>query len=327
MGTAERFKKWIPGPAKQVSLRFLERGGLTLTSITPLDLRSLTDDPLEASYRAGTERVLVNIPMAHCRFMGPTAIPGNAVDHHPFVRTLAAHDRGECATYEESPLHEFYRTWQPRNVAEALGIDPRSANSRIAGEATIGLVLPWWDIDPARRAETMVDAVLEENRRHGAALDGTHGLIFFGPVSQAKGELEFKRLVELFNSVRTNGYVCGQASEDGDIRGRLLARGSAWKVKILRGEHRAAALAALGRDTLPIRFDSRLVVRREEVDSWPNVRSGLFSREQALSVFDRMFEGRQPALCDWRPGSSGDSQELPEIRCGVAGNAPASAKT
>jgi hypothetical protein len=35
--------------------------------------------------------------------------------------------------------------------------------------------------------------------------------------------------------------------------------------------------------------------RREEVDEWPNVRSGLYTPEEALRIFDAYFEDRHPS--------------------------------
>jgi hypothetical protein len=35
--------------------------------------------------------------------------------------------------------------------------------------------------------------------------------------------------------------------------------------------------------------------RREEVDEWPNIRSGLYTPEEALRIFDAYFEDRHPS--------------------------------
>lgn len=60
------------------------------------------------------------------------------------------------------------------------------------------------------------------------------------------------------------------------------------------GQHRAASLSALGHETIPVRLtspSSASIIRRDDVDFWPYVRTGLFSRETALEVFDRIFSG------------------------------------
>lgn len=70
-----------------------------------------------------------------------------------------------------------------------------------------------------------------------------------------------------------------------------------YAVLVFRGHHRIAALAALGYVEAPIRIKMKSamgIVRRSEVDAWPHVRRGYFTREQALAVFDRLLSGQQP---------------------------------
>ena len=81
--------------------------------------------------------------------------------------------------------------------------------------------------------------------------------------------------------------------------GDVLERDGRAVLMIANGQHRLAALTALGNSNCPIivgvQHDrSPFVVRRGDIDRWPLVRLGVFSRLQALAVFDRIFEGRQP---------------------------------
>jgi len=75
-----------------------------------------------------------------------------------------------------------------------------------------------------------------------------------------------------------------------------MMRGAEWRAFGVGGDHRRAVLAALGWSHAPIQFTD-MVLRREDVKSWPNVQNGLFSSAQALRVFDRIFEGHQPVGC------------------------------
>jgi hypothetical protein len=56
-------------------------------------------------------------------------------------------------------------------------------------------------------------------------------------------------------------------------------------------------LSALGHRTVPVQIGAKLpvVVDRDDADDWPNVVAGIYTPDQARAVFDRMFEGRQPA--------------------------------
>ena len=37
-----------------------------------------------------------------------------------------------------------------------------------------------------------------------------------------------------------------------------------------------------------------MLIRREDVLSWPNVANGLFNVSSATKIFDRLFDARQP---------------------------------
>ncbi len=67
-------------------------------------------------------------------------------------------------------------------------------------------------------------------------------------------------------------------------------------------------LAALGWRKIPVTirpvsYVPGGVVNCNKVFEWPGVRAGVFSEEQALNVFDRVFEGRQPPALErvWPP--------------------------
>lgn len=72
-----------------------------------------------------------------------------------------------------------------------------------------------------------------------------------------------------------------------------MSIGSEYRVMISRGQHRIAALAAMGAKTAPVRLLPKIIAR-SEASLWPNVDRGFYTVEQAMAVFDRIFEGRQP---------------------------------
>ena len=101
------------------------------------------------------------------------------------------------------------------------------------------------------------------------------------------------RIESVRKSVLGKGYKRGNLP-DGDIEVEaLIGPDGSERYHLISGNHRAAVLTSIGQESLPVRVIS--VVRREDVDVWPKVRSGVFSRDQALSHFDQYFtEFRDP---------------------------------
>lgn len=183
----------------------------------------------------------------------------------------------------------------------------------------VAFVMPWEAEEPGARAARRIRGTEAENRKHGATLSYTHGVLPFGPVSQAKGDLEFARAIGVYDSIRKHGYR-RHNSVGGDIIGSILVSDVGVRILIESGHHRIAALAALGVKKVPVRM-SPFLVRRAEVESWPNVRRGLFTVDAALDVFDRIFSGsRTDSSLGYiiliRPGESRQSRIIMCIRFG-----------
>jgi hypothetical protein len=160
--------------------------------------------------------------------------------------------------------------------------------------------MPWVELEPKealrkRKAWTRNEAV-----RHEYPLTMDDGDKMYGPVSQAKGELEVLRLTRLYQSMALRGYQ-RHGGPDGDIRGWLLAEaGGDWCFFVWSGQHRVAVAAALGLTSIPVRI-KHAPVKREEVMYWPQVAEGRITPAGALTVFDRTMRGDPPPACQFRP--------------------------
>jgi hypothetical protein len=74
------------------------------------------------------------------------------------------------------------------------------------------------------------------------------------------------------------------------------------------GNHRVAALAVVGWDSVPALVAGRkkegpAVVWHGDSASWPAVRAGILTQEQALEIFDRIFDANTPAARLENPGT------------------------
>jgi len=93
-----------------------------------------------------------------------------------------------------------------------------------------------------------------------------------------------KRLINITSSIRFRGYD----RTLGDVVVQILKRGNDYIYRVVHGHHRAAALAALGYSLLPC--IPRMLVDIALIDEWPQVRSGIWERKQALEYFNHHFD-------------------------------------
>jgi hypothetical protein len=257
-----------------------------------VDMRAVTDDPVEAHYRAGGKPALINVPLAKVLNLGPLAFPVTPESGDPYTMTARDYIDGRCNEYAGSRLEWFYSRWRPESAAALLGLPNGEAPRPLLEAPPHAAVYPWNAYTPLEMDAKKLNDIYKENRKHGADVPAAEGFKWCGPLSPRKGELEFKRLRLIADSVALHGYQ----EIIGSPVGRLIMRGAEWRVFGSGGDHRRAVRVALGWSHIAMRL-KEAIVRREDVASWPNVRSGLFAEDQALAVFDRIFEGRQPEGC------------------------------
>lgn len=260
------------------------------SEVDAIDFRGITDDPVDALNRALRLPVLVELASHHCRGLDGT-FPMTPDSVHPFVMTAKQYLIDRTLRYSQSHLGVFYATVQPGSVAELMGLPIENVQAPLRRMDAIEGDFPW-RCSPgprvkAERLRRMHDDAAEHGRRVGTIV-GWHG---FGPVPRDQGQFEFQRLTSVVSSILERGYH--PDSRRDHLTGVLMIRGKDFRLLIRAGQHRAAALVALGHETFPIIISPK-VVERGLVEQWPGVASGAFSRDQALAVFDRVFDGHQP---------------------------------
>jgi hypothetical protein len=271
-----------------------------------VDFRGLTGDALDARRRAAGLRFLIDLPFSRLRDMHPIVPdwPSN-----PFVLTAQALLETDGLSYADSPLCSYFDHVAPANAAAVAG----STSSRLKDMKAIEADLPWMPFGPPAAALKQERSV-RQARENNAALTFADGDYAMGPVSVAKGELELARIRQVLRSIIETGYRPGGANNH--INGYLITDTEDWALMIDSGTHRAACLYALGHTTVPVLVKVERTVRRQDVDTWRNVKDGLLSRDEALAFFDRVLRGGDPdwlATC-WPPGTRqrGAGSRLPD---------------
>lgn len=276
---------------KELWSKVRRRIALRVKAQSLVDLRDVDDDTYFFENRLHFSQ---SQPIANLRIERGITLPafrlvGNKC--HPFVTALKTLDSDGKNINDlnclKSAMDDFYAKYQPSNAFDILGIEER-CNHVLKSLEPYVLTLPWDDASPKKERRAKRKSIMEENKVLGVNLSADAGWAWSGPVSTQKLDIEARRLLSVYASICENGYQ-RSGGLDGDIRVNILFDGSSnaatWQSRV--GQHRVLALSSLGFEKIPCRI-SKFVVRAE-VEAWPNVSNGLYSKELALSVFDHMF--------------------------------------
>jgi hypothetical protein len=279
-----------------------------------VDLRATVTSPVGAYYAAGGRPALIDVALDHCRWIGGPGLPYSRAAGHPYIRTLLDYETGVTA-YARSYLKKYWAIWQPTSLAETYGLLPAACHPLLVTTPPIHDVLPWagqskiaymenreWLNDPGYRA---LDAA------------GCPPASSCGPKPDWYGTARFAYLIRLYERIKTDGYRDHAPQTLPYFQqhpvGQVLLKGDQHRIVLVNGQHRAAILCALGQRTLPVvvhvqNHRGLTVVRREDAHLWPLVRSHVFSLEQALTIFDAMFNGTTPAALATLHGERAESR-------------------
>lgn len=280
---------------KSIVRKSLQSKGFVYSSdVGPADFRGLVEFPWDALERTNRCPILFDVPLERCRGLGLMAFPCSKDSAHPYIRTLQDYLSGRVTVYSDSALKAYYMNFQPKIGSELLGLSP--TENKLLLKPVLWFTEPWIASPSRGEEKSKIRIMRNESSDHGLSERSGGEWNHFGPVSDDRGEFEFRRLISVMASIKAAGYVRANGS-DGDICGEILVRDNDYRIKIIRGQHRICALAASGHTKAPVRIDANKwgVIRREDAEHWPAVRSGAFSPAQAREVFDRVFEGRQPS--------------------------------
>ena len=254
------------------------------------EIPPLFDDPLEAlAYEQGGRTAAYRCPI-------PATVMQNGLSYspngwHPFVATLHEYAAGNVIAYENSVLRRFYATYQPSHAAQAIAGFDQMPSAYMDYPAHVYRLAPWQSRN-AEEADQGVRAWTErEGREHGNSVQNwsfdADGYQYHGPVSTRKGELEYERLISIYERLRDEGY----SRSFGHACFVVLRRGDEYRfLQSGGGSHRTAAMSVLGHETIPARFRRPHVVDVEMAAYWPQVQRKVWSREDAIAYFNHLFD-------------------------------------
>lgn len=245
--------------------------------------------PMELIYRTHNRHILLRVPVDKIRFLGIHGYKVIQKGTAPFISTLEEYKDTKAKNYKDSPLCEFYSKFQPKTISEYLCLESAS-NSLMNSLPPSGAFLPWQNVDPTEQVNQRALQVESDNQEHKTNIGSSGGDPFYGPVTTEKASLEYDRLTKVFDSIQKHGFKIDTKGKN-NINAIVLENNNDYRYFIISGQHRIAALSALGYEEVALQIYKGLIVRRSEVDFWPGVTKGYFSSLEALAVFDRIFVG------------------------------------
>ena len=253
-------------------------------SDTLVDLREVVRHPAVFRYTEIYREMLILAKVSGGRVAPRYILNGDAPFCVAAKEGLSNPSSVEAAV--QASLSRSYAAFQPQHISDWFGLQSTSMH-HFEHPAWCG-ILPW----RARTLESYRDAIASGTYRDNqeANLDmDIHqgGWAHAGPVTDEKCAAEAHRLAVLIESIGNHGYL-RHHGDDGDIVATaLINERGAWTWVVSNGYHRAAVLAAMGHDLVPVRINQ--VVRRDEVNHWPQVLVGFYTRDEALHIFDTLF--------------------------------------
>ncbi|MEC3885211.1 class I SAM-dependent methyltransferase [Halobacillus sp. HZG1] len=192
---------------------------------------------------------------------------------HYLCETLKEYRKKPKMIYRDSFLFKYYSLYQPASMFECFMCG--DAFNPIYQERWVPLP---WGMNHRR--------VQKEGSQH------------YGPNTKTFIRKEYKRLVHVYEKLKTEGYQPTQF-HDGFIKGHFLKKGKDYRFLITGGQHRIAALSVLGSQSILARIPPKRkrVIDLDEIKEWEQVANGVYPLEVASHVFHMYFEsnGREKA--------------------------------
>ena len=233
----------------------------------------------------GSRSRLLDVEMDHC--VDGLNLAYTEPGWHYFIAALREYEADPTTPYARSLLRRYYAGFRPENLQVAFGLTGEDVGA--LGQMPVHVynpILPWSVPDARTRLEgdqLNIDFVPIPPRDFHRC----------GPVADEHGAVEWKRITTLYDVMKKVGYR-PERYDDGYIRGFLFKDGDEYRFQATAGQHRLAALAALGHQTVRVKLQPGMpaVVDRAQLAEWPWVQRKLYTETQALRIFRSRFDRR-----------------------------------
>jgi len=221
--------------------------------------------------------------------------------HVPFYERLRGRfPRSTHLLAENSPLRRYYELYQPATASELMDL---SCPSYAEFNDLPALAAPplWSWKSPKEYCSHIKNVYKKEDEEQGVKLGEFIGGTQFGPIETRKLTIEYRRLIRLYESIKRHGFRPERCEW---IAGTAWADENDWVIAISTGQHRLACLAALGYESVIVHLQPSKapggIMLRSCSRHFPTVVNGFHTEEEALAIFDRIVNKKQPkAASEW----------------------------
>ena len=244
-------------------------------------------------YRTGTEPLYTSLPLAKARINGKMLVDGDNchINIIALKKALSYDDHKIQYQILKETLIEYASTDNKRNLTlnRFLGLSDEESEN-LADIPAWAKIYPWNYTDDIQRqvATTNFSTFIENSKRRGPRMNAIQGGAQYPLVSKERAAFEAKLLFDLYVSIKSKGYIESKNAHHDPV-GAMIAIGSDsnWCWAVSAGIHRCCVLALSNVPSINVMV--KKVIYREDVEFWPNVRNGLYTKEAALKAFDHMF--------------------------------------
>lgn len=214
-------------------------------------------------------------------------------EYCPWVDSASLILKNEIKEYEESPLFEFFKNWSPSNAYDYFGLKDKPNNKDLL-KNPIDVPFPWEMLSQKDWSKMHRKSLKIEDSNYKMFSGKMSGWACSGSISDANAKSHFERLRKVVFSIRDNQYIRSDKS-DGDVQVKLFFKDKSSQpiFQVFAGGHRISAYGAFSPSKVPVRISRNKIfmVKRWESKDWFNVKNKLFTEEEALMIFDRIYKG------------------------------------
>lgn len=249
-----------------------------------VDLRNKSNHPLALKYSEIFNVAMVDATIEDGRILPFFNLHSNAPFYLAALAGVKYDDEAASLQAVERSLKHFYNDFQPKTINDWFSLQSKDSKAELPPWAAI---LPWRARSAKSFKQIIEEGTVKDNEKDGLKGGIELGWAYCGPVSDQKLKVEARRICNLIYSIRKQGYQ-RSFEKDGDIVATaLIDKNNHWKWLVTNGYHRACVLAAMGFQTIPIRIN--LIVSVTELEYWPHVLDGFYTKEEAEQIFNSIF--------------------------------------
>lgn len=244
-------------------------------------------------YRTDIEPLYTSLPLEKARINGKKLVDGdNCHINIIALRKALSYDDHKIQYQKlEETLIEYASKENKKNLNlnRSLGLSDEESKN-LKGIPSWAKIYPWNYTENIQEQIALVNfsTFIENSKRRGPRMNAIQGGAQYPLVSKERAAFEAKLLFNLYISIKSKGYIESK-NTNYDPVGAIVAidSDSNWCWAVSAGIHRCCVLSLSNIPSINVMV--KKVIYREDVEFWPNVKNGLYTKEAALKVFDHTF--------------------------------------